>query len=153
MNKKNINKIQFHYLYKPFFFVNRNRLKLFIINILEREGKKVETINFIFCSDDCLLEINKKYLNHRYYTDIITFELSKKEQHLISDIFISVDRLKENALTFKTSFTLELHRVIFHGVLHLVGYKDKSKSQSRQMRAKEDKYLEDYHVSRNTVSP
>jgi probable rRNA maturation factor len=136
--------IQFHYLVDSFFFPERTRLKNFILQRLKKEGKKVDTINYIFCSDDYLLELHKKHLNHNTYTDIITFELSEKEQLLVSDIYISIDRVRENAKSFSTSFQNELHRVIFHGALHLAGYKDKSEKDSALMRQMEDKWLKLY---------
>jgi rRNA maturation RNase YbeY len=94
--------------------------------------------------------LNKTHLNHDTYTDIITFELSPKNEALIADIYISVERVKENAQSFTTSFQKELHRVIFHGALHLCGYKDKSKKQSQLMRFKEEENLILYFVSRET---
>lgn len=94
--------------------------------------------------------MNKQYLNHDTLTDIITFELSPKETPLTSDIYISIDRIKENAKDFHTSFTNELHRVIFHGALHLSGYKDKTKEQAQLMRSKEEEYLKKYLVPRGT---
>jgi probable rRNA maturation factor len=140
----NENKVQFHFLTKPFNLKERGELKSFIAKAIKREGRKVEAINYIFCTDAYLLEINKSYLNHDTYTDIITFELSEKGEPLLADIYISVDRVRENARAFSTSFTRELHRVIFHGALHLLGFKDKSDKQARQMRAKEEEILSDY---------
>jgi rRNA maturation RNase YbeY len=136
--------ISFNYLSGTFNFPNRNRLKDFIIKLFKKEGFKTGTINYIFCTDEYLLQINQQYLNHNTYTDIITFPLSEKNEPISSDIFISTDRIKENAKTFNTSFQNELHRVIFHGVLHLCGYKDKTKEQSALMRQKEQHYLDLY---------
>jgi rRNA maturation RNase YbeY len=116
-----------------------------------KEGKQVDTINFIFCTDQYLLGLNKKHLNHDTLTDIITFEYNPPGQALLSDIYISVERVKENALVFKTSFSRELHRVIFHGVLHLCGYKDKKPEESKLMRLKEEEYLKKWFVPRGTV--
>jgi rRNA maturation RNase YbeY len=97
-------------------------------------------INIIFCSDDYLLEINKQYLQHDYYTDIITFDY--KDNNLISsDIFISVDRLKDNAQTLQISFDSELKRIIIHGLLHLCGYEDDTTEKRSNMSLKEDYYL------------
>lgn len=145
-------KVQFHYLYKRFYFPNRQKVKVFLLQQLKAEGKSVDSINYIFCDDSYLLQINQQYLKHDTLTDIVTFELSPKGQPLLSDIYISVERVKENATHFKTSFLQELHRVIFHGILHLAGYKDKTKADSELMRSKEDEWLRKYAVSRNTVS-
>ncbi len=90
------------------------------------------------------MEINKHFLNLNYYTDIITFDLSDPD-YIFAEIYISIDRVKDNAKIFNTSFKSELHRVIFHGVLHLCGYKDKSKPEKEKMRAKEDFYLTNYY--------
>jgi rRNA maturation RNase YbeY len=143
-------KIQFHYLCESFHFPKRNKLKAFITSLIQKEGKEIEHINFIFCDDDYLITINKQYLNHDTYTDIITFELSKKGAQLLSDIYISVERVKENSKAFNTSFSNELHRVIFHGCLHLCGYKDKNKKLEGIMREKEAYYLQKYFVPRGT---
>lgn len=95
----------------------------------------------VFCSDDYLLEVNKKFLNHDYYTDIVTFDYS--ESNTISgDLIISIDRVKENANSHESTFHLELYRVIIHGVLHLLGFNDKTETQKRKMRALENLYLE-----------
>ncbi|HVF82414.1 MAG TPA: rRNA maturation RNase YbeY, partial [Flavisolibacter sp.] len=115
-------------------------------------GKSVDAINYIFCNDEYMLSINKEYLNHDNYTDIITFELSEKGEPVLSDIYISFDRIKENAKIFKTSIMEELHRVIFHGALHLCGFKDKSVADAAAMRQQEDLCLSEYFVSREIGS-
>ncbi len=102
------------------------------------------SVNYIFCSDEKLLQVNRDFLQHDYYTDIITFELSGKNRPVEAEIYISVDRVRDNAKTHGTSVKEELHRVIFHGALHLCGYKDKTKSQARVMREMEEKYLKLY---------
>ena len=132
---------------------HRNLLKKFIESIFSNEKKKLETINYIFCTDEKLRTINKNYLNHNYYTDIITFDFSETKNSIIGEVYISVDRVRENALNFQESFKKELQRVVFHGALHLCGYKDKGK-WIPVMRKKEDQYLNKYKafVSRNTVS-
>jgi rRNA maturation RNase YbeY len=142
--------IQFNYLIKPFYFSERTVLKNFLLHQITNEGYNVDTINFIFCNDDYIIEINKQYLQHDTYTDIITFQLSEKGQPIISDIYISVERVRENALVYNTRFSIELHRVIFHGCLHLCGFKDKKKSDASLMREKENEYLYKYFVSRGT---
>ena len=137
--------IQFH-LQKLIVLKERRRLKRFIREKLFKEGNKCGSdVNFIFCSDDDLLEINRKHLDHDYYTDIITFDLSEKGScKLVSDIYISVDRVKENAKTEQVLTTIELQRVIFHGLLHLIGYKDKTTKQEKEMRDMEEKWIADF---------
>ena len=150
--KEAVEKIRFHYLTEPFYFPERTRLKAFIFHLLDKEGCSVDAINYIFCSDEYLLEINRTYLAHDTFTDIITFELNEGGAPLLSDIYISVERVRENAVSFDHSFQQELRRVIFHGALHLAGFKDKTKRDAEIMRNKEDEYLLAYLVSRNTVS-
>jgi rRNA maturation RNase YbeY len=101
----------------------------------------IEEVNYIFCSDTHLLGINKQYLKHGFFTDIITFDHSDSSDKLESDIFISIDRVKENAKGFNVPFITELHRVMIHGVLHLLGYSDKTDSDKEEMRKIEDHYL------------
>jgi len=108
--------------------------------LIENEKKQPGEISVIFCSDEYLLKINEQYLNHNYYTDIVTFDYV--ENSVISgDLFISLDRIKENSAQFNVAFKEELYRVILHGVLHLVGYKDKTATEKKLMRGKEDFYL------------
>jgi probable rRNA maturation factor len=108
---------------------------------LIKEKKKLKEVNYIFCSDDYLLQINQNYLNHSTLTDIVTFDTSEVKNQIAGDIFISIPRVKENAEEFGTSFRDELNRVMIHGVLHLMGYSDKSKEAKVRMRKKEDAYL------------
>jgi rRNA maturation RNase YbeY len=130
------------------FFTEKIRFKLsserktsnWVKSIIKKEGFTISEINFIFCSDERLSEINLQYLNHKTLTDIITFDYSI-EKALQADIFISIPRVKENAAKFKVEFETELHRVIIHGVLHLMGFTDKTKSQKSIMREKEDACL------------
>lgn len=136
--------IQFHFLTKSFTLKHRTALKTFIGELLRREGREADTINYIFCTDAYLLEINQQYLNHDTYTDIVTFELQEEGEPLLSDIYISIDRVRENARSFGVAFNRELHRVIFHGALHLCGFKDKNQEQAQEMRAKEEEYLGRY---------
>jgi rRNA maturation RNase YbeY len=103
------------------------------------EGVAAEEINYIFCSDQFLFKLNNMYLKHNTYTDIITFQYSS--QPVFSDIYISIDRVRENARLYDITFLKELYRVMFHGALHLCGYKDKTKKDSFEMRNKEDSYL------------
>jgi probable rRNA maturation factor len=104
----------------------------------------IEMLQYIFCSDKYLLGINKSYLQHDYYTDIISFDLSETKGKLIGEVYISIDRVKDNAKTHKTSFKEELLRVIFHGALHFCGYKDKKPAEIKKMHAQEDKWLKSY---------
>jgi probable rRNA maturation factor len=115
---------------------------------IRKEGGKVLSLNYIFCSDEYLKKINIEYLNHHTYTDIITFDYNPSEKEIDGEIYISIDRVRENADSFKTRFQTELHRVMIHGVLHLLGFKDKSKSEKALMREKEDTYLSLLHKSR-----
>lgn len=112
-----------------------------IIESVRKEGYSLDELNYIFCSDKYLLGLNNHYLNHDEYTDIITFDHSFSKKSLNGEIFISIDRVKENTKTYKTSFRDELHRVMIHGVLHLCGYKDKTKVLQLKMRSREDYYL------------
>jgi probable rRNA maturation factor len=133
--------VRFNYAdVKPISLNDKKGVKDFVVSIFNKEGRPLKKINYIFCSDEYLLEINKSYLQHDYYTDIITFDLSDQEG-TIGEIYISVDRVKENSKSHATSFSTELLRVIFHGALHLIGYKDKKKSEITIMRDKEEYYL------------
>lgn len=115
-------------------------LKKWIQETISLENKQVGDITVLFCSNDYILTINNQYLKHDYYTDIITFDYC--EENIISgDLIISIDRVKENAHDGDELFIDELHRVIIHGILHLLGYKDKSKTESKEMREKENFYL------------
>lgn len=113
--------------------------------IITSEAKKEGEITYVFCDDDYLLEINQKYLNHNYYTDIISFDYSVGNE-LNGDIFISIPMVKENAETYEVSFENELLRVMAHGVLHYAGYKDKSEEESDLMRSKEEEKMALFHV-------
>jgi rRNA maturation RNase YbeY len=136
--------IQFHFIESSFSLKNRIALKVFLEGIFKKEKKALASLNYIFCSDEYLLNMNRQFLKHDYYTDIITFDLSEKKQPIIGEVYISVDRVKENSKRLKQSFQKELHRVIFHGSLHLCGYKDKKRDEIVTMRAKEAYYLKQY---------
>jgi probable rRNA maturation factor len=134
----------------PIFFYNqesnytikhKNRLRNWINTSILSEGHELDTLNFIFCSDEYLLKMNEQYLHHDTYTDIITFDNSEKPNTIAGDIFISIDRVRENAKIFETSLANELQRVIIHGTLHLLGYPDKTKKAKKLMTEKEDEYL------------
>ena len=135
----------FHFLRSDFYLSKRAALKTFIEALFRKEKKRLVELHYIFCSDEYLGKINQDYLHHNTYTDIITFDLSEsKTRGIAGEIYISIDRVKDNALLFNTSFNNELHRIIFHGVLHLCGYKDKSITDAKKMRAKEDFYLNSF---------
>lgn len=143
--------ILFHSMVPSLTLPNRTKLKQFIIYQCKREGKEIEHINYIFCDDAYLLQVNQDFLKHDFYTDIITFQLSPAAAPLLADIYISIERVKDNALQLGVTFKAELHRVIFHGALHLCGYRDKKKAEQLQMRSLEEQWLADYaHVSRGT---
>lgn len=132
--------IYFHSQEVKFPKIEKQKTKNWIKKVISCENKLAGNINIIFCSDDYLLNINKEYLKHNYYTDVITFDYC--ENTIISgDIFISLDRIKENANEEKTEYQEELKRVIIHGVLHLIGYNDKENDERNEMRMAEDKYL------------
>ncbi len=120
---------------------NKNKVKQWVTAAIVEEGFKLQELNYIFCSDEYLLKINQEYLEHDTYTDIITFDNSEEEGKITGDIFISIPRIIENATKFAVSEADELHRVIIHGALHLLGYTDKTASAKKKMSLKEDYYL------------
>ena len=121
---------------------NKELIRKWISHTIKDEGfKRSKELNFIFCSDRYLLSINQQYLDHNTYTDIITFDNSEEENIISGDIFISIDRIKENAIEFKVKESHELHRVMIHGVLHLCGYLDEKAKDKELMTKKEDFYL------------
>lgn len=132
--------IHYHHEKTPFNLSSRLAIRKWIYATIKEEGKEPGDINYIFCSDDYLLELNKSALDHDYFTDIITFDYCE-ENSISGDLFISVDRVGDNASNLKNPFLDELHRVMIHGVLHLCGYKDKTKKDEQIMRKKEDYYL------------
>ena len=115
-------------------------LQEWISRVIRKEKRKAGTINFIFCSDPYLKKMNKKYLEHDYKTDVITFDNSQDDL-IAGDIFISIDRVNHNAGQYETGFDNELHRVMIHGVLHLLGYDDADEKHRKEIRSKEDEYL------------
>jgi rRNA maturation RNase YbeY len=132
---------------KTFLFPDKKGLKQFIEHLFKKEKKGLYELTYVFCSDEYLLGINRDFLQHDYYTDIITFDLSENPKQIIGEIYISLDRIKDNAKTLKTSVKEETLRVLFHGALHLCGYKDKAKTDIIKMRMKEDQYLALYNAS------
>lgn len=124
---------------------NRGVLKAFIISIFKKERKSLAHLNYIFCDDKTLLAINRTFLKHDYLTDTITFNLSQnKNSPITGEVYISIDRIKDNSKTYNVSYSIELHRVIFHGALHLCGYDDKTRKDKIVIRKKEDFYLGKY---------
>jgi probable rRNA maturation factor len=135
-----VSKIKFFFENVPPFKVDRELLDKHVQYLIGNEGREMGEISIVFCTDTYLLGMNKKYLKHAYYTDIITFDYV--ENSIISgDLFISIERVKENASRFKVTFEVELYRVIFHGILHLIGYDDKTTEEKALIRDKEDFYL------------
>ena len=120
---------------------NKTVLRKWIFETIEAEKFELEELNFIFCSDEYLLGMNQQYLNHDTYTDVITFDNSETLNVIVGDIFISIDRVRENALQINATLATELSRVMIHGTLHLLGYKDKGKAAKTLMTSKEDFYL------------
>lgn len=125
---------------------DKRKLSAWLDGLVHRhlEGIRKISLNYIFCSDAHLLGINKQFLDHDTFTDIITFDLSEKESELVGEIYISTERVAENAAQFGVSFNRELHRVIFHGALHLCGFLDKKPADKKEMTAQEDACLSEY---------
>ena len=130
----------------PFVLKHKAHIRNWLLYTIEKEQGTIAELNFIFCSDEYLLKINAEHLDHHYYTDIITFDNRDVfgEGPIVGDIFISIDRVAENALSYNVSAIQELRRVLVHGTLHLLGYKDKTKAQAATMREKEDFYLQKF---------
>jgi probable rRNA maturation factor len=124
-----------------FKFQGKNNFKSWLKKVSEKEGFKINNLNYIFCSDEYLHKINLEYLDHDTYTDIITFDNSEEESIIEGDIFISIERVKENSFTLNTVFEEELKRVIVHGLLHLCGYDDHSLEDKAEMRRLESEYI------------
>ncbi len=128
---------------------NKTKVRQWLTTVAKKEGAQIAELNYIFCSDNYLLDLNKKHLNHNTLTDIITFDTavtsSVVEKQITGDIFISIERITENAEKFNVSREYELHRVMVHGLLHLLGYKDKKPADKAQMTGKEDFYLKKVH--------
>jgi len=137
-------KINFNYLDSTLSLKNKTQVKAFIPLIFKKEKKGLNFINYIFCTDETLLVLNKQQLNHDYYTDILTFELSTTK-NTEAEIYISTERVKDNAKSLREPYEKEILRVLFHGVLHLCGYKDKTKKEQATMRQKEDFYINEYY--------
>lgn len=136
--------VTFQYADRKLALAQKTAIRVFVETIFKKEKNKLAHINYVFCSDTYLLNINRNFLSHDYYTDIITFGLSEPSEPVEAEIYISVDRVKDNAGQLGVSFKEEMLRVIFHGALHLCGYKDKKKSDITLMREKENHYLSTY---------
>ncbi|GAC1584936.1 MAG: rRNA maturation RNase YbeY [Ginsengibacter sp.] len=141
-------KITFNNADISFTLKNKRDIKTGLINIFTEEAKVLKELSIVFCSDEYLLNLNKSHLNHDYYTDILTFDLSDSLTEISGELYISVERVRDNASQMSILLLKELLRVIIHGCLHLCGYKDKKPSQIKVMRQKEDGYLENpmFHV-------
>lgn len=133
--------INFHSESIDFKVTNPIKTKRWLKSVITAEGFELSEINYIFCNDEYLHKINVEYLDHDTLTDIITFDNSEDETLIEGDIFVSIERIIDNAIDFKTSFEHEFRRVIVHGVLHLCGYYDKTDEDEKQMRGKEDHYI------------
>lgn len=141
-------RVIFRYADRQLRLEGKTFLKAFIEAVFKKEKVPLASITYIFCSDAFLLKMNRDFLQHDYYTDIITFGLSGKGEPVEAEVYISLDRVKDNAGTLGTTYRQEILRVIFHGALHLCGYKDKKKSEIALMRNKEDQYLRLFEKNR-----
>ena len=136
--------IEYHYE-DDFILEDSDEIRIWIEDVIKKEKRTVGDITYIFCDDDYLLERNKEFLDHNTLTDIITFNYCI-DNNISSDIMISIDRVKENSTTFENSFNKELKRVMIHGILHLIGYNDKSDKEKELMREKENFYLNMFYI-------
>lgn len=141
-----IPKVYFHFLESSIPLEKRNRLKQFLISQFNKHNTPLNKLDYIFCSDEFLLDLNIRMLAHNYLTDIITFPLHEAGEPVISEIYISLDRVKENAQTFGVTPKVELLRVIFHGALHLLGFSDTNPGLKQEMRRMEDQWIRDWAV-------
>ena len=136
--------ISFNNADKSISLSRRTVLKEFITKQVRKEGFVIKELHYVFCSDKYLLDINRKFLEHDYYTDIISFDLSEARGQLVAEVYISVDRVRDNARNLRTTIKEELLRVIFHGALHFCGYKDKKPKDAELMREMENKWIKAY---------
>ena len=143
-DKSSISSIRFHYLKRSDYPRNKRKLAAFLRQLFKKEQTPLRSLTYIFCTDEYLLGINQQFLKHDYYTDIISFNLGDDSDSVDGEIYISLERVADNARRLGQSFQQELHRVIFHGALHLCGYKDKSAKDKATMRKMEDLYLRRY---------
>lgn len=138
--------IYFHNEESKFTLKGKEKARSWLRNIVVKEKKKEGTINIVFTDDKTILRLNSTYLSHHYFTDVIAFNYSEKDV-IIGDIYISINTVKFNAVKYKTRFIEELHRVMSHGVLHLIGYEDKTEEQKEKMRERESRYLNERNRS------
>lgn len=129
----------------PYKLLQKRILSQWLKKQAEQEGYSVGDLNYVFCSDEHILQVNRDYLQHDYYTDIITFDQSEEEELIEGDIFISVDRVADNASQLSITAEQEMRRVLAHGMLHLCGYSDKTDEEEAHMRTKEDEWLQELH--------
>lgn len=142
LNRKNIRgQIRFDNADISFLLKNKTALRNWLHSVANERGFALSHVQYVFCSDDYLLNVNRDFLHHDYFTDIITFDLSEKKGEICSEIYISIPRVKDNAITYGVSFYDELHRVLAHGILHLCGLKDKTAKQEKEMRKAENHAL------------
>jgi probable rRNA maturation factor len=139
-----VQKVFFSNADKVLRYPHKRAIKFFVEHLFQNEKKPLQRLDYVFCSDDYLIGINRRFLQHDYYTDIITFDLSAGTNVTMGEIYISLDRVKDNATELKVPFVRELERVVFHGALHLCGYKDKKKSEIANMRNLENHYMRLY---------
>ena len=150
-SKATVSAIRFYSITGKLPLTSRLKLKLFLLELFKKEKTALSSLHYIFCTDDYLLKINQEFLQHDFFTDIITFNLAGKKAPVEGEVYISIDRVRENAKTLAIPFPQELHRVIFHGALHLCGYKDKKKVDIVEMRKSENSCLSAYfNVPRGT---
>jgi rRNA maturation RNase YbeY len=140
-----VGRINFYFKDVQRFVIFQKSVKGFIAEIIKIENGRTGEISVIFCKDDYLLEINKSFLNHDFFTDIVTFDNSV-ENEIAGELYISIDRVKENSVAYNQKFKVELVRVVFHGILHLLGYHDHTPAEKSVMRGKEDEYLTMFHI-------
>ena len=131
----------------PYTLKEKLNRKRWLTKIATNAGFKIKELNYVFCSDEYLYQMNRDYLKHDTYTDIITFDNSEKKDDIEGDIFVSIDRVRENAKTHTQEVETEMNRVLAHGLLHLMGYKDKSKEEAALMRLKEEESIKLYVLS------
>lgn len=137
-------KVHLHYPYKRLPFKSVKSIKTLVQTLFLEEGLVLDRLDYIFCSDTFLLELNKIHLEHDFFTDIITFDLSKSSTYIAGECYISLDRVQENAKLYHKPYVDEVLRVIIHGALHLCGFKDKTKSEIAGIRLREDHYLHQF---------
>jgi len=140
--------INFFYEKKGSLPFDKDCVRLWLKGVVKKENKTLGCVNFIYCTDDYLLDLNKTYLKHTSLTDVITFNFSENKKTIEGDVYISTERVKENAKAFSETFSLELLRTMVHGVLHLIGYNDKITEDKKLMVEKENHFLSDFKLNK-----